>query len=71
MQDLLQFIDLDYYRSTRLLIARAELAQLRQQPSAIACVEQQSKTPLGTSRSGNDLNQLLMRLQLFDSVLQK
>ncbi len=29
MEDLLQYIDLDYYRSARLVIARAEVAQLR------------------------------------------
>ena len=39
MQDLLQRIDLDYYRSARLLIARAEIAQLRQQASGLARTE--------------------------------
>jgi hypothetical protein len=34
MQDLLQYIDLDYYRAARLAIARAEIAQLRQRVSA-------------------------------------
>ncbi len=34
MDDLLQYIDLDYYRSARLLIVRAEIAQLRQRVSA-------------------------------------
>jgi hypothetical protein len=34
MQELLQQIDLDYYRSVRLLIARAELEQLRQERPA-------------------------------------
>jgi hypothetical protein len=34
MEDLLQYIDLDYYRSARLLIVRAEIAQLRTQLSA-------------------------------------
>jgi hypothetical protein len=34
MEDFLQHIDLDYYRSVRLLIVRAEIAQLRQQVSA-------------------------------------
>jgi hypothetical protein len=34
MEDLLQHIDLDYYRSARLLIVRAEIAQLRQRVSA-------------------------------------
>ena len=31
MEDLLQYIDLDYYRRARLLIVRAEITQLRQQ----------------------------------------
>lgn len=34
MDDLLQYIDLDYYRSARLLIVRAEITQLRQVVSA-------------------------------------
>jgi hypothetical protein len=34
MQELLQQIDLDYYRSARLLIAHAELEQLRQERRA-------------------------------------
>jgi hypothetical protein len=29
MDDLLQYIDLDYYRAARLVIVRAEIAQLR------------------------------------------
>jgi hypothetical protein len=62
MQDLLQHIDLDYYRSAQLLIARAEIAHLRQQSSALACVEQQSKSPIGTSTQVDDFNQLLARL---------
>ena len=33
MDDLLQYIDLDYYRSAQLLIAHAEIAQLRRQSS--------------------------------------
>jgi hypothetical protein len=50
MQDLLQHIDLDYYRSARLLIVRAEIAQLRRQSSALGRTEQQSKIPTGASR---------------------
>jgi hypothetical protein len=34
MQELLQQIDLDYYRSVRLLIVHAELEQLRQERPA-------------------------------------
>jgi hypothetical protein len=64
MEDLLQQIDLDYYRSALLLIVRAEIAQLRQQSSALACAEQPTKIPLGTSRPVADFNQQLVRLQL-------
>jgi hypothetical protein len=42
MQDLLQYIDVDYYRSAQLLIAHAEIAQLRRQSSALARAEQPS-----------------------------
>jgi hypothetical protein len=51
MQELLQQIDPDYYRSARLLIVRAELKQLRQGRPAFVDVERQSKIPLGMSRS--------------------
>jgi hypothetical protein len=44
MQDLLHHIDLDYYRSAQLLIARAEIALSRQQPSPVARNEQQCKS---------------------------
>jgi hypothetical protein len=71
MEDLLQQIDLDYYRSALLLIVRAEIAQLRRQPSALAFVERPSKVPVGTSRPVEDFNQLLTRLQLFNPVRQK
>jgi len=50
MQDFLQYIDLDYYRSAQLLIARAEIAQLRRQSSASARTEQPRKIPTGASR---------------------
>jgi hypothetical protein len=49
MEDLLQYIDLDYYRSARLLIVRAEIAQLRQRVSASPRVE--------TSRPVDDTHQ--------------
>ena len=39
MQDLLQYIDFDYYRSARLVVVRAEIAQLRQRVSASPRVE--------------------------------
>jgi hypothetical protein len=47
MQDLLQHIDHDYYRSAQLIIARAEIAQLRRQASASVRSEQQCKIPTG------------------------
>jgi hypothetical protein len=62
MEDLLQQIDLDYYRSALLLIVRAEIEQLRRQPSALAFVERPSKVPVGMSRPIEDFNQLLARL---------
>jgi hypothetical protein len=52
VQELLQQIDLDYYRSAQLLIVRAELEQLRQGRSALADVERRSKIPLATSPQG-------------------
>jgi hypothetical protein len=39
VQELLQQIDLDYYRSARLLIAHAELEQLRQERPASGDLE--------------------------------
>ena len=57
MQDLLQYIDVDYYRSARLLIARAEIVQLRRQTSALARTEQQIKNPAGASRPADDSDQ--------------
>jgi hypothetical protein len=49
MEDLLQYIDLDYYRSARLVIVRAEIAQLRKAVSASPRVE--------TSRPVDDTDQ--------------
>jgi hypothetical protein len=49
MVDLLRNIDIDYYRSARLLIVRAEIAQLRRQSSALARTELQSQIPNGAS----------------------
>jgi hypothetical protein len=57
MQDILQYIDLDYYRSAQLLIARAEIAQLRRQSSALARTEQQCKIPTGACRPVDDFDQ--------------
>ena len=57
MQDILQYIDLDYYRSAQLLIARAEIAQLRRQSSALARAEQTCGIPAGASRPVDDFDQ--------------
>jgi hypothetical protein len=57
MQDLLQYIDVDYYRSTQLLVVRAEIAQLRGQSPALARTEPQCKIPTGAARPVADLHQ--------------
>jgi hypothetical protein len=57
MHELLQHIDLDYYRSAQLLIARAEIAQLRRQSSALARTEQPYQIPTGASRPVDDFDQ--------------
>jgi hypothetical protein len=49
MQDLLQQLDLDYYRAALLLVVRAELERLRQERSAGTDVERQGKTSFGAS----------------------
>ena len=54
MQDFLQYIDLDYYRSAQLLIVRAEIAQLRRQSCALERIEQQRKIPTGASGPMDD-----------------
>jgi hypothetical protein len=56
MQDLLQYIDLDYYRSAQLLIARAEIAQLRRQSSALARAEHRCKIPTGAPGPVDDFD---------------
>jgi hypothetical protein len=43
MQELLQQIDLDYYRSVRLLIVHAELEQLRQERPASDAFERRGR----------------------------
>jgi hypothetical protein len=67
MQELLQQIDLDYYRSARLLIVRAELEQLRQGHSAFTDVERQSKITLGRSRSADSEIQSLVPAAIVQS----
>ena len=46
MQELLQQIDLDFYRSAQLLIVRAEIEHLRQRSSTAADVERRRNIPL-------------------------
>jgi hypothetical protein len=55
MQDLLQYIDVDYYRSARLLIARAEIAQL--QSSALARTEHHRNISTGACPPADDFDQ--------------
>lgn len=50
MQEFLQEIDLDYYRSARLLLVHAELEELRQERLA-ADIQRRRKIPFGTSHS--------------------
>jgi hypothetical protein len=57
MEDLLQYIDVDYYRSARLLIARAEIAQLRRQSSALARTEHQGNISTGACPPVDDYDQ--------------
>jgi hypothetical protein len=67
MREALQQIDPDYYRSARLLIARAELEQLRQWRSALLDVERRSKIPLGMSRSPDRYGRLFVRAAILQS----
>jgi len=55
MEDLLQYIDLDYYRSARLLIVRAEIAQLRQRVAASPRVDP-TRLSDDTNQKSCDLN---------------
>jgi hypothetical protein len=49
MRELLQNIDIDYYRSAQLLIVHAELERLRQEPPASADVKRR-----GCPRNDNE-----------------
>jgi hypothetical protein len=49
MQDTLQQLDLDYYRSALLHVARAELERLRRERSAGTNVDRWSKSPFDAS----------------------
>ena len=51
MQELLQQIDLDFYRSVQLLIVHAEIEHLRQNNSPSADVEKQREIPIGGTSS--------------------
>ena len=57
MDDLLQYIDADYYRSAQLLIARAEIVQLRRQSSALVRTEPSYKPSTGACPPADDLDQ--------------
>jgi len=64
MQELLQQIDPDYYRSARLLMVRAELEQLRQGRSAFVDVERRSRSP-------DSCSQLLVRAAIVQSLFAR
>jgi hypothetical protein len=49
MRDHLQQLDLDYYRSALLHVARAELERLRQERATGTDVEKWCKSPFGAS----------------------
>jgi hypothetical protein len=51
MQELLQQIDSEYYRSALLLFVRTEIERLRQGRSALIDVKRPSEDPLGTPDS--------------------
>jgi hypothetical protein len=51
MLDLLKQLDLDYYRSTLLLVAGAELERLRHERSAGADTRKQSDIPFAAESS--------------------
>jgi hypothetical protein len=53
MQELLQELDLEYYRLALLLVARAELERLRKERLRYADAERPSNILLDTSRSGD------------------
>jgi hypothetical protein len=55
MQDLLQQLDQDYYRSALLLVARAELKHLRRERPAGLNVESGRKSPFGTATLADGL----------------
>jgi hypothetical protein len=54
MEELLQQIDPDYYRSALLLMVRTEIARLRQGRTAVADVKRQSKITHSTPCSVDD-----------------
>lgn len=51
MTEFLQQLDLEYYRSALLLVARADLARLRRDRSSRAEVDRRREIPPGTPRS--------------------
>lgn len=59
MQELLHHIDLDYYRSTRLLIVHAELEQLRQERQASAAVDR--RRPPGKDNGSGQVGSITAR----------
>jgi len=68
MQEFLQQIDPNYYRSARLLIVRAELEQLRKGRASFIDGERRSKSPLRLSRSPDGGRQMLVRAAIVQSM---
>ncbi len=66
MQELLQQIDSDYYRSVRLRVVRAELEQLRQERSASADTERRESTR--TDSESGDVGITTRRASLNEST---
>jgi len=65
MKELLQQIDPDYYRSVQVVIAHAELKQLRQWRIG---VKRRSKIPLGMRRSTDSSHQVPGRTAIVQSL---
>jgi hypothetical protein len=54
MPELLQHIDLDYYRSAQLLVARGDIERLRHERATCADVEIRRKIPPDASPSADN-----------------
>jgi hypothetical protein len=71
MQELLQRIDPDYYRTALLLMVRTELVRLREGRPAVPDVKRHSKNNLGKPCSADARIQLLMPTAIAESFSSK